>query len=213
MSARLAIPVFVTLVLALGGCGLGDDGPRTTQTRDVGRFTSIDNRDSVDVRLRVGPRQRVRVRAGSKVIDDVTTEVVDGQLRVSYDEDDFFDSAVDVEVSVPRLNGIQASGSGDVDAVDIDARRFEVRADGSGDLGLMGRAGTLALDVDGSGDADLSSLAARDARVTTDGSGDTDLRVGRRLAINVGGSGEVRYYGEPALKRHIDGSGEVRAAD
>ena len=56
----LLIPAALGTV-ALAGCGLGDDGPRTTQSRDVAGFTRIDNRGSVDVRLRVGGPQRVRV--------------------------------------------------------------------------------------------------------------------------------------------------------
>ena len=89
--------------LALAGCGLGDDGPRTTQSRDVAEFTRIDNRGSVDVRLRVGGPQRVRVTAGEKVIDDVHTDVRDGTLRVTFDHDGFGGDNVVVEASVPRL--------------------------------------------------------------------------------------------------------------
>jgi hypothetical protein len=41
--------------LALAGCSIGDDGPRTAQTRDVASFTRIDNRGSVDVRYHGNP--------------------------------------------------------------------------------------------------------------------------------------------------------------
>ena len=54
----LAAPAAVA-AFALAGCSLADDGPRTTQTRDVVTFTRIDNRDSVDLRLHVGEAQRV----------------------------------------------------------------------------------------------------------------------------------------------------------
>ena len=62
-----------TAAVAVTGCSIGDDGPRTSQTRDVPAFTRIDNADSVDVRVHVGEPQRVRVRAGEKVIDDIRT--------------------------------------------------------------------------------------------------------------------------------------------
>ena len=58
----LLIPVAVAAV-ALTGCGLRDDGPRTTQTRDVAGFTRIDNRGSVDVRLH--SRNAAAARPGS----------------------------------------------------------------------------------------------------------------------------------------------------
>jgi len=198
--------------LAVAGCDLADDGPRTTQTRDVADFTRIDNRDSVDIRLRVGESQRVRVRAGEKVIDDVRTEVRDGTLRVTFDHDGWGGDDVIVEASVPRLVGIEASGSGDVDADGIGAEAFELRSDGSADISLRGRTERLEVDLDGSGSADLGELEAAEARVSVGGSGDADVRVDQRLDVSVDGSGDVRYRGEPALTRNVDGSGELRHA-
>ena len=198
--------------LALAGCTIGDDGPRTTQTRDVAAFTRIDNSDSVDVRLRVGEPQRVRVVAGEKVIDDVRTEVRDGTLRVTFDHDGFGGSDVVVDASVPELTAAEASGSGDIDVAGIDADAFELRSDGSADIALAGTAARLAVDLDGSGDADLADLAAREARVAVGGSGDVEVCADDRLEVVVDGSGDVRYHGDPALTPRVDGSGDLSRA-
>jgi hypothetical protein len=213
-SPRRALLLLAAAVagLALAGCEIGDDGPRTTQTRDVAGFTRIDNRDSVDVRLSVGEPQRVRVRAGEKVIDDIHTEVRDGTLEITFDDDGWGGDDVVVEASVPELTGIEASGSGDIDADGIDADALEVSSDGSADIGLEGTVGRLALDIDGSGDADLADLAAREARVFVGGSGDVQVRADERLQVSVDGSGDVRYHGDPALTQHVDGSGELSRA-
>ena len=193
-SARrlLLVPAALT-ALVLPGCSLGDDGPRTTQARDVAAFTRIDNTGSVDVRLRVGEPRRVRVRAGEKVIDDVVTEVRGGTLHLDYDSDGFGGDSVIADVSVPELDGIDASGSGNIDA--------------------YGRTRRLGLDLDGSGDIDLGDLRAREARVVKDGSGDLDVRAGHRLDLDIDGSGDVRYHGQPALTKHVDGSGDLSRAD
>jgi hypothetical protein len=212
MSSRLLFPAAVA-ALALAGCSIGDDGPRTTQTRDVAGFTRIDNRGSVDVQLHVGEPQRVRVRAGKKVIGDVHTEVRDGTLRLTFDHDSLVGSEVVVEAWMPKLAGIEASGSGDIDADGIDADALAVRSDGSADLALEGTAGRLALELNGSGDADLAALAAREARVSVAGSGDADVRADERLQVDVAGSGDVRYHGRPALTQHVDGSGDLTRAD
>jgi Putative auto-transporter adhesin, head GIN domain len=209
--ALLLLPAAVA-ALALAGCTIGDDGRRVTQARDVADFTRIDNRDSVDVRLHVGERQRVRVRAGEKVIDDVHTEVRDGTLHLSFDHDGFGPSEVVVEASVPKLTGIEASGSGDIDADGIDADAFDLRSDGSADIALEGTVGRLAVDLDGSGDADLAGLQTRDARVAVGGSGGVDVRPDDRLDVDIDGSGDVRYHGDPSLTRRTDGSGELSRA-
>src|SRR5262245_26822325 len=136
----LATPAAIA-ALALAGCSLADDGPRTSQTRDVATFTRIDNRDSVDLRLHVGEPQRVRVSAGEKVIRDVHTEVHNGTLEVTFDHHGILGGDVVVDASVPRLTGIDVSGSGDVDADGIDADAFDLRSEGSADIALRGRVG------------------------------------------------------------------------
>jgi len=207
----LLIPAAIA-ALALVGCSLGDDGPRTTQTRAVAAFSHIDNQDSVDLRLHVGEPQRVRVRAGEKVIDDVRTEVHDGTLQVTFDHDGWGGDSVVVDVSVPRLTGIEASGSGDIDADGVAADAFEVTSDGSADIAVAGTAARLAVDLDGSGDADLGELTAREARVFVSGSGDLDVRAGERLDVAVDGSGDVRYHGNPEVTQNVDGSGDLSHA-
>ena len=52
---------------------------------------------------------------------------------------------------MPRLSGIDASGSGDVTADGIEAGAFDVRSDGSGDVEYHGDP-SLTKHLDGSGD-------------------------------------------------------------
>jgi hypothetical protein len=209
-SARFLL-VLPLAALALAGCG--DDGPRTSQTRDVAGFTRIENRSSVDVRLRVGEPHRVQVFAGEKVIGDVSTEVRDGTLEVDFDHSGWGGDDVEVEATVPALTGIEVSGSGDLEAEGIDADQFELLSDGSSDIALAGATGRLVVTLDGSGDSDLADLAARDARVDVGGSGDLDVRAEERLDVVVDGSGDVRYFGEPAVTPRVDGSGDLTHAD
>jgi hypothetical protein len=200
-------------VLALAGCSLGDDGPPTTQTREVGEFTRIDNRGSVDVRLNVGGPQRVRVRAGEKAIDDVRTVVRNGTLEITFDHDGFGGDDVVVEASVPRLDRIESDGSGDIEVDGIDGDAFELRSDGSADIALAGSTERLGVFLDGSGDADLDGLTARDARVVLRGSGDVEVRAADRLDVAVDGSGDVKYHGAPVLLQDVDGSGDLKHVD
>ena len=217
MSSPRRPLLFLLLPLAAGltaaGCTLGDDGPRVTQARDVAAFSRIENKSSVDVRLHVGAPQKVRVRAGEKVIDDVRTEVRDGTLHLDFDHDGFGGSDLVAELWVPELDAIESDGSGDIDVEGIDAGAFELRSDGSADLTLAGTAARLAVDLDGSGDADLGELRAREARVAVGGSGDVDLQVDDRLDVAVDGSGDVHYRGDPQLTQRVDGSGDLSRAD
>ena len=188
-SPRLLLIAGAVAALAVAGCDFADDGPRTTEIRDVSAFTRIDNRGSVDVRLHVGEKQKVKVWAGEKVIDDVRTEVHDGTLEITFDHDGWGGNDVVVEASVPKLAGIEASGSGDIDADGIRSDVFEVQSDGSADIALAGTAARLDLGLDGSGDADLAGLRAHEATVAVHGSGNAEVRADDRLKVEVDGVG------------------------
>ena len=133
------------------------------------------------------------MRAGDKVIDDVHTDVRDGALRIDFDHHGFGGNDVVVEASVPKLDGVIVSGSGDVDADGIRADAFDVRSDGSADIALTGAVDRLAVDLDGSGDANVAGLIARSARVSLGGSGDASVRADDALDVKLDGSGDVSY--------------------
>lgn len=172
LRSALLLPAAFAAI-ALTGCDLADDGARVSQTRNVDTFTRIDNDSSVDVRLHVGEPQHVRVRAGEKVINDVHTDVRDGVLRVRFDHSGLGGRNVVVEASVPSLDGISLSGSGDVDA--------------------DGRTNRLAIDLDGSGDADVADLVARRLDLEIDGSGDIKYAGNPQITRNDDGSGDVEH--------------------
>ena len=208
----LLIPAALA-AFAVAGCDLGDDGPRTTQTRDVADFTRIENRGSVDVRLRVGEPQRVRVRAGEKVIDDVRTVVRDGTLqgglrprRLGRRRRDRRGLRAEAgRASRPRARATSTpTGSAPTRSRSARTARRTSRC-------AARRAGST-VDLDGSGDADLGELEADEARVNVGGSGDADVRADKRLDVNVDGSGDVRYHGDPELTKDLDGSGDLSRA-
>ncbi|MDA0170993.1 DUF2807 domain-containing protein [Solirubrobacter taibaiensis] len=194
------------LALPLAACG--DDGPQTSQTRDVAAFTQVVNDTSVNVRLHVGGPQRIQVRAGENVIDDVRTDVEDGVLRVDFEHRGWGGDDVEVEAWTPSLDAIRSE-----EADGVVARAFTVRTDGSGGVRVHGKADTLELRSDGSGDAELAAFTARAALVNATGSGNVDIRAAERLDVKMDGSGDVRYHGEPRLTQQDDGSGEVERAN
>lgn len=198
--------VVAVAAIALAGCAAGDDGPKTTEDRKVAEFTRVATQGPADVRIRVGQSQRVRVVAGEKMIDDVHTDVRDGVLDVSFERRR--SGEVVVEVDVPSLTAIDASGSGDVIADGVDTETLDVRSDGSGDLDVTGAAEQLVVDQHGSGDLDLGHLSVRGARASLQGSGDATFWVKDHFDVRTDGSGDVRYRGDATVTKQLKGSGD-----
>ena len=214
MRARLAAAGVALATLALGGC---DHGPLVSQTRESGRFTELEVSGdvSLDIRLFNRPQPGLRITAGSKAINRIKTEVVDGTLRVSTKSRGLTigpDPLGDVSVSlgVPALVGLRVDGSADVMLSGLSAKAFVLRVDGSGDVQARGRVDELELEVDGSANTNLRDLATQSANVRIDGSGDTELKVARTLELVLEGSGNVTYYGRPAVSSRLEGSGDLR---
>lgn len=107
---------------------------------------------------------------------------------------------------------ITISGSGDVTARSLEcATATEVAVHGSGDAVLQGRTKTCSFEVHGSGDVTANDYACESADVEINGSGSVDLAQVADIAIEIRGSGDVSYRGEPKLRRlNVHGSGGVR---
>jgi hypothetical protein len=213
----LALPAAAAAVaagasLALAGCGVG---PTVTESRTIPDFDRLVVSGSANVRLRIDPTRTLTVTAGGDILDRVRTDVVNGVLTVDTSGGgivigpDPVRRAV-VEVTVPYLDGVEVTASGDATVQGVRAVTFTVTVDGSGSLSASGRAARLVAVVDGSGDADLRALRANRARIEADGSGDASLHVEHDLDASVGGSGTVTYRGRPLVQSRVDGAGDIR---
>ena len=84
--------------------------------------------------IRVGRPRSVVVRADDNLIRHVTTRVDSGTLVIGSTGSYASKTAMSVTISVPALEALTLSGSGNVAAEDIHATRFTVSLSGSGNV-------------------------------------------------------------------------------
>jgi hypothetical protein len=209
---RPALAALLALA-ALAGCG---DGEERTESRDVGRFTSIEVRDGVDVVVRVGGGPSVRVRGNGERLEDVRTSVQDGTLTVSqrFRLVIGFDGGGDpvVDVRVPSVRSLGAFDGSDLDVAGVDARALRVQAEDAADVRVRGRAGSLDLEVRDASDAALGGLLVRRARVVVEDASDAQVAVRDVLDVQARDASDVRYAGSPVVRADVDESSDVRAS-
>jgi hypothetical protein len=104
-----------------------------------------------------------------------------------------------------------SSGSGSVKAI-VQARDFKLHCSGSGDASIMGSAESADISISGSADIDARNFAAQEARIGSSGSSQVQIRAVRSLDVHISGSGDLRYWGDPAVSRQVSGSGRVERA-
>ncbi|MBK5107924.1 MAG: DUF2807 domain-containing protein [Anaerolineales bacterium] len=112
-------------------------------------------------------------------------------------------------VNVPAFRA-KINGSGDITLMDLQADLLSLNVNGSGNLRIDdGKVAEQDLDINGSGNFQAENLASKVTNIRIAGSGDMTVWVVDTLDVRIMGSGNVRYYGRPAVSSSGNGSGDI----
>lgn len=209
-----------------------------TQSYGVNNFSKMRIAGPFDVHVHVGGSPSARASGPKDALDRLSVEQNGDTLVVKTLPGGWGGwptgsrGPVVVEVSVPDLQGVSITGSGDVtvdrmrgDAVAvalsgsgsldvgaIDVGTISAVMTGSGDMSLAGKARTASALVTGSGDLKAAGLVADDAQAKLVGSGDLALGARHLVKVVLAGSGDVKISGPAACSVTRSGSGDVHCA-
>ena len=118
------------------------------------------------------------------------------------------------DINMGNLNGdqleVEIGGSGDVSTGRVKITSLRVSINGSGDITLSELvADDLSMNVNGSGNLQAEDLSSKVSRIKIGGSGNINIWVIDTLDARITGSGNIRYYGRPAVSSSGNGSGDV----
>lgn len=206
--------------------------------REVPSFSEISLRISGTVYLEQGTRQNLRIEAKPSTLDEIITEVKGRELIIRFKSSNYFwqsfnPGKIEIYVTVPEVNSLAVSGSGDIVAGDlIETRILDLAVSGSGDISLKdlkaervkaavsgsgniliengGVADELVLAISGSGNVKAENFEAKTVEAKISGSGSCSVHAAESLDATVAGSGSVLYSGNPQLDTSILGSGRVK---
>lgn len=194
------------------------EGPSVEREFSLKPFSNVEMEGSFDVSIDQSASQKVVAVGQENIIERLNLEVIDEVLYISLEPGSYLNYELEVKVSIPNLNTVVLSGSGDVSLgtfVGLDDLKIEL--EGSGDIETTGESviesnSDLHVVLDGSGDIDLK-CKAQNLRSELEGSGDIDLEgVADYHHIVLDGSGDVNAYGLEAddAKADLDGSGSIK---
>jgi hypothetical protein len=216
------------LALFLGTSLIADE-----DIRKVGTFTAIENNCSLDVTIKQGDRQEVKVVSPQKYMHKIKTDVqantlvIDIKGSLSYRNEDLH-----IEITVKDLNEINNNGSADFDIIgtfntenllldmhgsgdfegDFDVKNLEISMHGSGDIEISGVNGTLEVSQYGSGDFEGESIYVGSSYFKMNGSGDCEVNgTAAMLELSQNGSGDFdgRGFEVKTAKIRKSSSGEA----
>ncbi len=169
---------------------------------------------SFDVTIVPGDSLSYEISAPEKEVDKVNV-LTDGEgtLILTTKPGTKHCRNVSITVTMPELERVTVSGSGDIDASGFSAGSFEATVNGSGDVYLKGlKCDKLVAAVNGSGDISVKMLSCTELVASVVGSGDVEVEgVAQKAVFNVTGSGDIdadRLRCEEVSKSVI-GSGSI----
>lgn len=116
-------------------------------------------------------------------------------------------------IAIKKLAGktlsLDLRGSGNIDIDDLEVKTLDASIDGSGDITLKGAANSEKISINGSGNFRCGELESRLAEIQIPGSGNVIVWAQDQLLVDVNGSGDIQYYGNPSIEQHGFGSGNL----
>ncbi|HYC84537.1 MAG TPA: head GIN domain-containing protein [Chryseosolibacter sp.] len=196
---------------------------QSRETRTVDRFTKISFRFPGKLYLKQGSPQKVELEGDKKILEEVETEVQGSKLIIGKEGNDWFDwkwndgDEITVYVTVPNIEAVSVSGSGDIIGEGrMTAGDLDLAVSGSGSLTLeVDATGEVEADVSGSGDILIKGKCQRfNSDISGSGKVDMTLAVKNDVDVSVSGSGKILGSGSAdEIRAAISGSGKVLAAD
>lgn len=210
---------------------------QASETRSIGSFSGIKTGEAIDVYLKKGDKESVKVEVSKDALNMVITEVVGSYLKIHRkDNDSFFGSNMDVKVyvtyvSIDRIYAssaanvfsdgpiksdnleIHASSAADIE-ISVDAKTVTVHASSAADVILEGTAKSIKADASSSGEVDAYRLQVETADASASSAGGIKLSVSQALEAGASSGGSVRYRGNPTrTNTHSSSGGSVKKAN
>jgi hypothetical protein len=200
------------------------------EERPTGYFSGIELDGYFDVYVNYDTVTSVTVEGDENLIRFITTYTKGNTLEIGTSSRRCLDSwhPIVITVNTPILDHLILEGSGNIDCdyfnipdldiildgsgyiyADVDCDELSAEIEGSGEIRLVGSCFTSYLKIDGSGRIRAFDFESEECYVDIYGSGDVYVFVWDILDVVIDGSGIVYYEGNPVIREHIEGTGEV----
>ena len=201
------------------------------ESRSVAGFDAVLVEVPGELQIDKGPREALTLEAEPAVLRMITTELQGRQLRIGLAQGRVetqqpirirltvrdlraVESRASSAIKVGAMHGdtvsLRLSGGGSIHVAQLAAQTLEVRIAGAGEVVVdAGRVVSQRIAIGGIGGYSAPALESQSADVTIDGNGKVRLAAASRLAVGIGGVGQVRYRGDPVLTQTIRGIGTI----
>lgn len=225
---KILLPMMV-LSLMLAGCAakscqaaimnkwVRGSGNVVEERRTVNDFSKVHLSGFGNLKIELGNEEGLRIKAEDNLIPHLETYVRDATLIIEIEDNVHLDPTEPIYyyLTAKELHAISVSGSGSVEAPELEAEEFSVDLSGSTKAYIEGVVSDSAgVDISGSAEVRIDSLKAQLLEVDISGSGDVAIGSGKvhRQEIGVSGSATYESAGLESAEAVTDLSGTASVA-
>jgi hypothetical protein len=219
----------IGVLLGLFLVSLGAAGQKS-EVRSLDRFTGVKASEAIDVYLKKGDKESVKVEVTGSNLSDVLTEVSGSYLKIHMRDDfSFRGNRRDVKayVTYVDLDRISASSASNVFSegpihantlevhassaanieISLEVSSVQVHASSAGDVTLEGKAKSIDAEASSAGEVDAYNLVTETAEASASSAGSIKLNVSQELDGHASSGGDIRYRGNPSKTNTNSSSG------
>jgi hypothetical protein len=199
-----------------------------TETRNVSPFSGVKAAEGIDVYLKKGDKESVKVEVSDGVSPSVVlTEVSGSYLKVHMKSGNHRNVNAKVYVTYVQIDKLSASSAGNIYSdgpikaaameissssagtieVTIEVNTLQASASSAGDVELKGKAKSASVDASSAGEIDAFDLETESVNAEASSGGSIKTNVTRNLTAHASSGGSIRYRGNPDKQNTNSSSG------
>ena len=188
-----------------------------TETRALGAFSGVKVMEGIDVFLKKGEKESVKVEVTGTDPSNVITEISGSYLKIHMKDGRYRSVDAKVYVTYVKLDKLSASSAGSIFSegtlqansfeisassagsieVSLDAASADVSSSSAGEIELKGKVGSISVEVSSAGEIDAYDLTAERVEAEANSGGSIKVNVTENLDAQANSGGSIRYRGNP----------------
>lgn len=218
---RIAVSFLLILVAFTSVIG------QESEVRQVGTFKGVKVGEAINVTLKKGDKESVKVKVEGVSPKAVITEISGSYLRIHMADGSYKNRKVNVDVTYVSLEKISAASASsivsdgvikaaglDISAssaasieITIDAGAVTADVGSAGDIRLEGKAKSVTVDASSAGVFDAYDLECEMADASASSAGTIKVNASKEIRAEASSAGSIRYRGNPSKSDTKSSSG------
>lgn len=207
--------IFISSLILIGSLTVH---AQQSETRNIESFRGIKAAEGIDVYLKQGNKESVRLEVSGTSLQNVITEVSGNYLKIHLKDGHYRSKAVKVYVTYIEINKLSASSAASIFSegtikaramsissssagsieINIESASIDASASSAGEIDLKGKAARLTVEASSAGEIDAYEITAETVDANASSGASIKINPTKELEAHASSGGSIRYRGNPA---------------